>query len=158
MGVSQDRPITTILTGVDGSEDSRLALSWAAELAMQLDAEVLAVHALGLLEHLGPDGQTVPAAARRAEIEQIFREEWCAPLESAGVRRRELLVDGPPAMVLLRVADEQGVDLIVVGSRGMGGFPELQLGSTSTQVVQHAKVPVTVIPRPATSGHRTPSV
>lgn len=141
--------ISRIMIGVDGSEDSRVALTWAAGLARQLEAEVVAVHAVGLLEHLSPGGDPVPAAPHREKIQQLFEEEWCAPLDSAGVRTRRLLADGPPAMVLLRVADEEEVDLIVVGSRGVGGFPELQLGSTSAQLVQHAPVPVTVIPRVA---------
>ena len=139
--------ISRIMIGVDGSADSRAALEWAADLARQLDAEVIAVHAVGLLERLTPADEPVPTAPHREEIERIFEERWCAPLDSAAVRWRRLTADGPPAMVLLRIAEEQGADLIVVGSRGVGGFPELQLGSTSAQLVQHAPVPVTVIPR-----------
>lgn len=141
--------IARIMIGVDGSEDSRVALEWAAGLARQLDAEIVAVHAVGLLEHLVPAGDPVPAATHRQETQRVFEQQWCAPLDEAGVRARRLTADGPPAMVLLRVAAEEDVDLIVVGSRGVGGFPELQLGSTSAQVVQHAPVPVTVIPRVA---------
>ena len=102
--------IERILVGVDGSGDSRRALGWAAELAGRLDAEVVAVHALGLLEHLEPGADPVPSAPHREESEAAF-------------------------------------DLVVVGSRGVGGFDELLLGSTSTQVMHHARVPVTVIPR-----------
>lgn len=141
-------PIERILIGVDGSDDSRRALEWAVELAGPLGAEVVAVHALGLLEQLEPDGEPVPTASHRAEIVRVFEQEWCAPLDSAaGVCSRRLVEDGPPAMVLLRVAEQDDVDLVVVGSRGIGGFDELLLGSTSTQVMQHAPVPVTVIPR-----------
>lgn len=130
--------IERILVGVDGSEDSRRALGWAAELAGRIDAEVVAVHALGLLEHLEPG----------ADLEAVFEERWCAPLaERPEVRARRVIEDGPPAMVLLRLADQEAVDLVVVGSRGVGGFDELLLGSTSTQVMHHARVPVTVIPR-----------
>lgn len=144
--------INRILTGVDGSDDARAALDWATYVGSCLDAEIIAVHAVGLLEHLSPAGEPVDAAPHRAELERVFHEDWTAPLDADGVRGRRLLRDGPPAMVLLRVAEQEDVDLIVVGSRGVGGFPELQLGSTSTQVVQHARVPVTVLPRPATSG------
>jgi nucleotide-binding universal stress UspA family protein len=141
-------PVTRILVGVDGSEDSFAALDWAARLAVRLDAEVVAVHAIGLLEHLPRGDGAAPAAPHREEVELVFEQEWCAPLETHGARGRRLTADGPPAMVLLRLATEERADLIVVGSRGMGGFPALQLGSTSAQVVQHAPVPVTVIPRP----------
>lgn len=142
--------IERILVGVDGSDDSRHALEWAVDLAGRLDAEVVAVHALGMLEQLDPGGEPVPTASHREEIVRVFEQEWCAPLDAAdGVRSRRVIEDGPPAMVLLRVADRDGVDLIVVGSRGVGGFDELLLGSTSTQVMHHTQVPVTVIPRTA---------
>jgi nucleotide-binding universal stress UspA family protein len=50
---------------------------------------------------------------------------------------------------LLEVADEVDADLIAVGSRGLGGFPELLLGSTSTQLAQHSRRPVLIVPHPA---------
>jgi nucleotide-binding universal stress UspA family protein len=59
------------------------------------------------------------------------------------------LRDGNAVTVLLTLADELDADLIVVGSRGVGGFPQLLLGSTSTQLAQHAHRPVLVVPSPA---------
>jgi nucleotide-binding universal stress UspA family protein len=47
---------------------------------------------------------------------------------------------------VLVAADDEDVDLIVLGSRGLGGYPELLLGSTSTQVAQHSSRPVTIVP------------
>jgi nucleotide-binding universal stress UspA family protein len=134
-----------IVVGVDGSENSVDAVAWAAGIAAATGAEVIAVHAVGLLEHVGPD-ETVPAASHREEIRARFEDQWCAPLGEAGVRCRRLLRDGSPMNVLLALAEEEDADLIVVGSRGMGGYPELLLGSTSTQVAQHARCPVTVVP------------
>jgi nucleotide-binding universal stress UspA family protein len=135
--------IERIVVGVDGSENSRRALSWAVELALELDAEVVAVHAVGLLERFGEvaDGTGTYSGPRHE-----FDTEWCEPLETPGVRSVRLLRDGNPVSVLLSVADEHDADLIVVGGRGVGGFPELLLGSTSTQVAQHATRPVTIIP------------
>jgi nucleotide-binding universal stress UspA family protein len=54
--------------------------------------------------------------------------------------------DGSPVTALLAVAEDEGADLIVVGSRGLGGYPEQLLGSTSTQVAQHAPCPVAIVP------------
>lgn len=140
--------IERVLIGVDGSEDSRRALTWGAELAVALDAEVTAVHALGLLEHVAvDDGSSV---AQRERVLRMFEDEWCAPLDTVpGVRATRVMEDGPPAMVLIRMAEATDTDLIVVGSRGVGGFDELLLGSTSAHLVQHSPVPVTVIPRAA---------
>lgn len=127
--------LSLLLVGVDGSENSMEALAWAAQLAAALDAEVLAIHALGLLEGLTRD-----------EVVEQFESRWCAPLDRSEGRSRRRIVDGPPATTLLRIAREEPVDLMVVGSRGIGGMAELQLGSTSYQLVQNAPVPVTVVP------------
>jgi nucleotide-binding universal stress UspA family protein len=137
-----------IVVGVDGSENSLAAVRWAGGLALAVDAEVVAVHAVGLLERLGGD-DPVPAEAHREEIRHRFETTWCAPLDGTGVRCRRLVRDGPPVSVLLEVVGEVAADLVVVGSRGLGGHPSLLLGSTSTQVAQLAGCPVTVVPLPA---------
>lgn len=129
--------ISLILVGVDGSDDSRRALEWAVRLAEGVDAEVLAVHALGLLDHLTPD-----------EVTEAFTTRWCAPLDGTDVRSRRETVEGPPSMALLRVLEENAADLVVVGTRGIGGHTERLLGSTSLHLIQHSPVPVTVVPAP----------
>jgi len=137
--------LNRIVVGIDGSENSARAAAWAAALAAVVGAEVIAVHAAGLLAHLAP-GVTVPAATHKEELRHVFEETWCAPLNDAGVCYRTRLEDGPPTMAVLRVADDQDADLVVLGTRGMGGAPGLLLGSTSHQVVQLAQRPVVVVP------------
>ena len=137
--------VERIVVGIDGSDNACRAVEWAAGLAALTGARVVAVHALGLLFH-GEHGEVVPAQPMRGEIETKLAHEWCAPLSAAGVVHECRVVDGPPVMVLLAAADELDADLIVVGSRGLGGFPELLLGSTSTQVAQLARRPVTIVP------------
>ncbi|HEX4820396.1 MAG TPA: universal stress protein [Acidimicrobiales bacterium] len=134
-----------IVVGVDGSNNACRAVEWAAGLASVTGARVVAVHALGLLFH-GEGGDVRPAQPMRAEIQRKLQEEWCAPLAAAGVTYESRVVDGSPVMVVLGAADDADADLIVLGSRGVGGFPELLLGSTSTQVAQLAHRPVTIIP------------
>ena len=140
--------VGTIVVGLDGSPDSHEAVRWAAGLAGGLGAEVVAVHALGLLDQLEPDGPVVPTQPHRAEIEERAEGLWSEPLEAAGVRHRVVLQDGSPVDVVLDVATDVGADLIVLGSRGIGGSPALLLGSTSTQVAQLALCPVTIVPGP----------
>lgn len=133
------------MVGVDGSANSITATTWAAGLAALTGAEVVAVHAVGLLEQLEGD-RPEPSHPRLADIRRRFEGSWCAPLAEAGVRFRSELRDGNSTSVLLAVSEELSADLVVVGSRGLGGFPELLLGSTSTQVAQHARCPVAIVP------------
>ena len=143
------RAATTIVVGLDGSTDSHQAVGWAARTALALDAEVVAVHALGLLDQLEPGGPLVPTQPHRDEIAERARASWSQPLLDAGVHHTVVLHDGNPVDVVLDVAGEVGADLIVLGSRGIGGSPALLLGSTSTQVAQRARCPVTIVPGPA---------
>lgn len=139
-------PASTILVGLDGSPDSHEAVRWAAGLARSLGAEVVAVHALGMLDQLEPDGPLVPTQPHREEIVQRAEGPWTEAL--AGVDHRVVLHDGSPVDVVLDVATEVGADLIVLGSRGIGGSPALLLGSTSSQVAQRAACPVVIVPGP----------
>ena len=137
-----------ILVGVDGSSNGKRALEWAMLLGRQGDAEVVAVHAIGLLAHLGP-GPGVPSHAHLPELRRTFETEWCAALRNSAIRHRLLLIDGAPVPVLLSLAKREQIDVIVVGSRGVGGFPELSLGSTSHQLAEHAGCPVLIVPAEA---------
>jgi nucleotide-binding universal stress UspA family protein len=136
-----------IIVGVDSSQASARAVRWTAALASDVGAEVVAVHALGLLAHLDPDPHDVtPTQPHRDEVRDRFEQVWCAGLREAGVRYECRLTEGNPVTALLESAARVEADLVVVGRRGAGGFPGLQLGSTSLQLVQHAEVPVVVLP------------
>ena len=137
--------IERIVVGVDGSDNARKALEWAAGLARALAAEVVAVHSVGLLERFAA-GQHHDIDPTLDNAGHLFDTEWCAPLDEPTVRSIRVLRDGNPVTVLLAVADEFDAGLIVVGSRGLGGYPELLLGSTSTQVAQRSTRPVVIVP------------
>lgn len=136
-----------MVVGVDGSEHAARAATWAAGLAAATGAEVVAVHALGLL-HRTASGDTLASDRHRDEIGAQLEQSWCVPFRHAGIPYRAELREGNPVTALLAAADEAGADLLVLGSRGMGGFPELLLGSTSTQVAQHSHLPVVIVPEP----------
>jgi nucleotide-binding universal stress UspA family protein len=149
--------IDTIVVGLDGSTGSARALGWAVGLAELVTAEVVAVHSIGLLAR-GADGVAVPAQMIRAEIERRCREEWSEPLRASPVASRVVIRDGHAVSVLLMLAEEVSADLVVVGSRGVGGFPDLLLGSTSHQLAQHSPVPVVVIPPSIRDASRSESL
>jgi nucleotide-binding universal stress UspA family protein len=132
-----------LVVAVDDSEGSARAVRFVASVAGPLGAEVVAVHALGLLAEIGD--HAVPAQSHRDEVAAML-ERWSAPLAEAGVAVRCLLVDGNPVQALLSAAEDEDAEAIVVGKRAAAGVPGLQLGSTSQQLVQHSPIPVIVVP------------
>lgn len=135
-----------IVVGVDGSAGSYEAVRWAASLAGSLGCDVVAVHAVGLLDERHDPGTT--SADRLAELRALAERDWCGPLAAAGCRHRVELTDGYPVDVLLGAADRTGAPLVVMGSRGVGGDTALALGSTSLKLLQAARLPVLVVPEP----------
>ena len=133
-----------IVVGVDGSDESKEALRWASRLAGAYGGEIVAVHALGLVEALG--GELVPGHKHRAEIEQVMANDWCGAVCRSGLGFRAVVREGDAINVLVDTAREEHADLLVVGSRGIGGAPALALGSTSLHVLQRCPVPVLVVP------------
>ncbi len=137
-----------IVVGVDGSETASAALRWAAAEAEVHGATIVAVHAW----HDVYLGGAYPAASTML-VPSLYRDAAQGVLDAAvdleeGVEPQvtfeRVLVHGSPTHALLEAA--KGADMIVVGSRGRGGFGGLLLGSVSQQVVHHAPCPVVVIP------------
>jgi nucleotide-binding universal stress UspA family protein len=140
----------TIVVGVDGSEGSDRALEWCRDHAPDLDAEVVVVHAFVTPAYTVPLYDTLAVSTNveewRDEVKKALETEWCASL--GGVPYRAMVMDGPPAHVILETARAEHADLIVVGARGRGGFAELLLGSVSHHLTHHADRPVLVVPPP----------
>src|SRR5262249_22099538 len=139
-----------ILVGVDGSESSTRAVEWCAQHATQLDAEVVAVHAIDLPVIASPMSSVFALPdikpADREELMRIASEEWCAPLDKASVPCRVVLEDSEAARSIIRVARAENADLVVTGRRGRGGFAELLLGSTSHALSHHLPGPLLIVP------------
>ncbi|MNV78280.1 Stress response protein NhaX [compost metagenome] len=72
-------------------------------------------------------------------------EEVKGRLEAEGLNAEVELLQGSPAEVILKYAKEHAIDVIVIGSRGLGGIREFVLGSVSHNVVQSARIPVLVV-------------
>jgi nucleotide-binding universal stress UspA family protein len=137
-----------ILVGIDGSAHSQRALEWAAKEAAIRHASltVLTVHQAvrgfwtGTLHFQGDDDLTARARdAAQAETDKVLSGLQARP-ESVTVTA----VHGIPAEEILNAGAD--ADMIVLGSRGGGGFARLLLGSVSSTVAEHAKVPVTILP------------
>lgn len=133
--------ITRIVVGVDGSEHGDAALRWALEEAQVHGSSLTAVFAwqMPFLEF--------PGAFERQEIEDLAKDflvKAVGQVESAPQVPLELLVaQGDVSEALIEAS--KGADLLVLGSRGRGGFAGLKLGSVSQECVAHAHCPVVVV-------------
>ena len=137
-----------IVVGVDNSEGSRRALEWAVYEAGVRDAELEAVYVWHV--PYATTGPFVPTPwVAIDEVEQEAKralDQSVDAVEQTGLRRpieRTLVCNGV-VVGLLEAA--KGADLLVVGSRGRGGFAGLLLGSVSQEVLHHATCPVVVVP------------
>ncbi len=140
-------PLHRIVVGVDGSASAEVALRHAVRQAMIWDAELVAVAGAPIRAGMGLfAGSPVPI-----DQEQVLADVGAGlnvivsrhEAENPGVSIRRIVLDGTGAELLTEFS--QASDLIVVGSRGRGGFRGLLLGSTSQAVLHHADCPVMVI-------------
>ena len=76
----------------------------------------------------------------------MIERDWCAPLTKAHVAFRTVVTDGSPAAAIIAVAQHEQADLVVTGRRGLGGFKELLLGSTSHELSHHLDCPLVIVP------------
>jgi nucleotide-binding universal stress UspA family protein len=137
-----------ILVGIDGSAHSQRALEWAAREAAvrHTSLTVLTVHQAvagfwgGTLHYQG-DESLVEKARQAAQAET---DKVVSALDSRPTSVTVEAVNGIPAEEILNAGAD--ADMIVLGSRGGGGWARLLLGSVSSSVAEHAKVPVMILP------------
>jgi nucleotide-binding universal stress UspA family protein len=142
-----------IIVGIDGSVHSRHALEWAIrEAAIRRTPLTVLTVQQAVAGFWGGSGVVYPGdQALAEEALKTAREETDEVLERLGEEARPPSVtveatNGIPAEALLHAAVTADADMIVVGSRGVGGFRKLLMGSVSSQVTHHAHCPVVVIP------------
>ena len=141
-----------IVCGVDGSPESQAALGYAMDLAERLGTRLVLAHVVeptpATVAAVGRDAGRMPStfatmSEREAEGERLLDEV----AEAAGSDHAEQrVVTGLPAERLADLADDEGAQLIVVGSRGRGPLRSALLGSVSTSVIGLARCPVLVVP------------
>jgi nucleotide-binding universal stress UspA family protein len=151
-----------ILVALDGSESSQKAAQAALELAEKLKADLLVLHAISpptTYYHstiASPTGMSLPAPSQH-EIDAYYAYakkiattivgEVESKGKKLGVRVKTEIPEAVSSVVdtILNRAAKENVDLIVVGTRGLGGFKKLLLGSVSNGMVSHAHCPVLVV-------------
>jgi nucleotide-binding universal stress UspA family protein len=134
-----------IVVGVDGSDGAAAALRWAVEEAELRQAALDAVTAWHIPYAAGSPaiGLVIDPEEERAyaaeQLEEVIGTLGAPPR----VQVNRVVVEGGAARALIEAAS--GADLLVVGSRGRGGFKGLLLGSVSQQCIHHAPCPVVVV-------------
>ena len=146
--MSATSTIDRIVVGVDGSESSAAALRFALDEARAHGAGVEVVAAWSFPPTMAAEwtgGEIEGVAEGLERSAQRILAEAVAELGSAaeGVEIEAVVRQGPPAEVLL--SEAESADLLVVGSRGRGGFKGLVLGSVSQQAAYHATCPITIV-------------
>ena len=135
-----------ILVGVDGSDGSRRALAWAIDQAAARRAVVqpVIVWERGFdygSERYWPADEKIAEAARKrlaAVVTEVAGPDPAVTIDP-------LVLEGDPGRILC--ARSASADLLVIGSRGHGGFAGLVLGSVSTKCAHHSRCPVVIVPR-----------
>lgn len=134
-----------ILVPLDGSEHAALACRHAVALAVDGKLEIVMLNCYGELP-------TAIGGAARDEVMALFEEEGKKILEpclqhcrDANIPCKALIRCGSAGRVIVQVAQAEGCDLIVMGSRGLSDFSGMVMGSVSHRVLRHATMPVLIV-------------
>ena len=138
--------VNRIVVGVDGSEGSLAAMRWTAAEADRWDADVVAVQAWEFTPLVVATDAPIDLEQLRAQTDIQLDEQVREIFGDREGRVERRVVEDLPATAVLEAAVD--ADLVVVGSRGRGGFAGLLLGSVSSHVAHHAGCPVVVVPNP----------
>lgn len=145
------RTFGELLVALDGSAGSRLALDAAIGLGAAFRSRLHLVHVIPKLDEYARFANLLePLVKELTRAGNRIVEEASLAVERAGLPRASAVREGVPAVELTEYATEQGLDLIVMGSRGFGGKTNYALGSVSYQVAMRAPTRVLVVrsPRP----------
>ncbi|HEY6882940.1 MAG TPA: universal stress protein [Nitrososphaeraceae archaeon] len=148
--------ISKILVAMDGSELSLRAYEYASSLAKQYGAALIIVNVFDALE--GVKGASAKIKQELREIAKQIQleggtavttevlEGYKSQAKDYGIRDVKVVIrDGDAVVEILHIAEEEKVDTIIVGSKGLYTAKEFKLGRVPYRLVQHAKCPVTVV-------------
>lgn len=133
-----------ILVPLDGSKMSEIAIEQASKMAFSDQVEVrLMVAWEPSATFSAPPGDKTWNDIK--EYYQHYLQEWANKLTYEGVKASHTLIEGQPGASIVKVADEEQTDLIVMTSRGRSGLAKLMMGSVAEKVMKDAPCPVLVL-------------
>ncbi|VVB92477.1 Universal stress protein [uncultured archaeon] len=138
-----------ILIATDGSEQNKKAVTHAVELAKHFDAELHAVYVMDIKSDFGPKSYISPDVSG---LMAFLRHEGETAIQyvediakNEGLDIKKWIVQGHPAEEIMKLAEEQSVDLIVMGTLGRSGIEKFLLGSVADKVIRSSKIPVLIV-------------
>ena len=139
------RPIQRILAPIDFTAASNASLEYAIDLAAALKAAVLVVHVYQIPMYSFPDGAIITSSELAAKLSDAAQKNLDAAVhlhEQRGVSVSAMLVSGDPPEEIVRLAQVEKADLIVLGTHGRRGLSRALVGSVAEQVLRTSPVPV----------------
>lgn len=136
-----------IVIATDGSENSRKAISYGIEIAKISGATVYAVHVvdtLSVVSDIWTAGKDLIHDMMIRDGKKILSETRKI-IEDSGVEVKDVLLNGHPGEEIIRFAEDNNIDLIVMGTLGATGLEKFLMGSVAEKVLRHSKVPVMVV-------------
>ncbi|MGD8385608.1 MAG: universal stress protein [Desulfobacteraceae bacterium] len=137
--------LQTILVPVDGSEPSRRAAAYAADLAKAMSADILLVHCHRRFPSVLGEPYYQKAVTEIIEDANELLEPYRQILRDTGVSFSERILERPAGAAIVEIARIEGCDLVVMGSRGRTDLEGLLLGSVTHRVLESSPCPVLVI-------------
>ncbi|GAA2136491.1 MULTISPECIES: universal stress protein [Arthrobacter] len=131
-----------VVVGVDGSTESQAALDWGIQEAKLRNGQVIVLASWHYPYVTDAAGQAWDYAGFERDAQTILNDEL-ERVADQGVPVTGRLVEGNAAAALVEASRE--ADLLIVGSRGLGGFTGMLLGSVSSQLAHHARCPLLII-------------
>ncbi len=141
--------IKRILVSLDGSINSERALPYARAFAQAFGSELvlLTVPAVPQVEDYRAAADVVETIRAKAEVNMCkFLGAVARSLEEEGIRVRPMVTGSIPMSTIISVSEEENADMIMITSRGRGGFGLLMMGSVAQRVVQNTPLPVLMVP------------
>jgi len=129
---------------VDGSEYSAKAAKHAVELASVLKSKIIAIHVIDVRVKRVYEGSE-KALMQLTKFGESYLQDVVNMAKTANVPVEAFLKEGLPPEVIVNEAEDRGVELIVMGTRGLSGAKRVILGSTAEQVVEWARCSVLVV-------------
>lgn len=134
-----------ILAAIDGSDCSWRALEHTRSLAETFHARILLVHAFLHTSDLLSYDDFERLISKRKQVGQTYLDDARERIGTIACEIGDELLEGPEAEAILTIARSREVDLIVMGSRGLGTLEGFLLGSVSRKVMHYAACPVLIV-------------